>query len=94
MSSCLGSALSAEEKERMRGIREQQLREEFRNAIVRDLLTLYTTPSAVHGENPVDALLESMDRVLDLDRKRIFISVLKDAIPILEAACDAQSGNS
>ena len=93
MSSCPSSPLSDEERKQLREIREEQLREIYREAIVSDLLTLYTTPQSSHGKNPVDELLGSMDHVLDINRKRIFISVLKESISILEGACDGEEGD-
>lgn len=94
MSSCPSSPLNEAEKRELRESREEQLRELYREAIVRDLLQIYTTPSAVHGKNLVDELLENMDRALDINRKRIFISVLKESIPILEGACDVDEKNN
>lgn len=91
MSSCPSYPLTAEEKAALRESREEQLREVFREAIVRDLLTLYTAPYSHHGENPLGELLETMDSTLGIDRKRIFLSVLKDVIPVLEGMCDAGS---
>lgn len=93
MSSCPSSPLSENEKKLLRDIREEQLRESYREAIVNDLLRLYTTPQGSPWENPVGGLLESMDKTLDIDRKRIFLSVLKDTIPILEAACNVGEKN-
>lgn len=90
MSSCLSTPLSDEEKKHLREIREEQLREMYREAIVSDLLTLYTTPQGSHGKNPVDELLGNMDHVLDINRKRIFVSVLKECVSILEGASDGE----
>lgn len=87
MSSCPSKPLSEAERKELRESREEQLRELYQDAIVNDLLTLYTTPHGARGKTPVDELLENMDKTLGIDRKRIFISVLKDTIPILEAAC-------
>jgi hypothetical protein len=84
-SSCLSSPLTDDEKSGMRASREDQLRETFREAIVRDLLTIYTSTGAT--ENPVDELLASMDVAIGVDRRKIFLEVLKEAALTIEEAC-------
>lgn len=85
-SSCPSSPLTDDEKVAMRASREDQLRETFREAIVRDLLTIYI--SSASAENPVDELLASMDVALGVDRRKIFLEVLKEAAETIERACD------
>jgi hypothetical protein len=95
MSSCPSIPLTDAEKDEMRRSREDQLREIFREAILSDLLLIYTTPHAGHGSSPVDELLEAMDAALGVDKKRIFIESLKESILTLEGAAHERSeGNS
>ncbi len=86
MSSC-PSRLTPEEAAAMRESREEQLRERYGRAIVTDLLQIYTNPEGEAGENPFDELLGGIDAMIGVDRKRIFIEVLREAIPLLEVAC-------
>lgn len=67
----------------MRESREEQLRERYSRAIVTDLLNIYLSPAA----DPFDELLGGLDVMLGVDRKKIFIDVLREAIPLLEVAC-------
>lgn len=82
MSSCPCSPLSEEEKAGMRASREDQLRDTFREAIVGDLLSIYVTPAA--GGNPVDELFAGLDAALGIDRRKIFLDVLKEAVKTME----------
>lgn len=92
MSSCPLS-LTPEETAAMRETREDQLRELYSRAIVTDLLNIYLSPSAADAENPFDQLLGGLDVMLGVDRKRIFIEVLRGAIPLLEVACGSETGD-
>ena len=94
MSSCPSIPLTEAEKEGLRKSREEQLRETFRDAILGDLLLIYATPHAGHGQNPVDELLEAMDLAVGVDKKRIFIETLREALSTLEAAQDERTGGN
>jgi hypothetical protein len=82
------SGLNEDEKAGLKASREDQLREIFREAILKDLLTIYTTPYSAHGDNPVGELLNGLDVAVGIDRRRIFLEVLKESITLLEAEHD------
>ena len=81
-SSCPYSPLSEEEKAQLRGSREDQLRDTFREAIVGDLLSIYVAPAP--GGSPVEELFAGLDAALGLDRRKIFLEVLKEAVTTME----------
>jgi hypothetical protein len=81
-SSCPYSPLSEEEKVQLRASREDQLRDTFRDAIVGDLLSIYVAPAP--GGNPVEELFAGLDAALGLDRRRVFLEVLKEAVKTME----------
>lgn len=87
--SCRYNPLTEEEKSDLKSSREDQLRLSFREAIVKDLLTIYIEPTP--GSSPVDELMAGLDGALGIDRRKIFLEVLREALHTLEEAtrgCD------